>query len=255
MTWTMFTIETTPIIAQAAGSNTMRKGMNAGSENHAAEPTPETSTMSRRNAAANPPMMPSRMPPSFSVPLAYVPTPKVIAKVVSPTIQFSSAPKFAAPSPPAMDLTATGQRDRPITKMTVPITTGGNRKRMRRNSAAHAITSTPPTICAPRTASNPISTPMARNAGTKVKLAPMMMGRPEPIRPNRGNCCKIVSTAESRSAAWMMRASCSGLKPHTAATMIAGVTIAANAASTCWSASGTTFCTGALPVRSKIALC
>lgn len=53
----------------------------------------------------------------------------------------------------------------------------------------------------------------------------------------------------------MMRASCSGLKPHTAATMIAGVTIAANAASTCWSASGTTFCTGALPVRSKSALC
>lgn len=52
----------------------------------------------------------------------------------------------------------------------------------------------------------------------------------------------------------MMRASCSGVKPQTAATMMVGVTMAAKAASTCWSAKGMTLCTGALPWHRKRAL-
>lgn len=70
MTWTMLTMETTPIMAQAAGSSTISNGMNAGRENQEALPTPETSTMPMPQASAKPPTMPSRMPPSLRVPLA-----------------------------------------------------------------------------------------------------------------------------------------------------------------------------------------
>ena len=70
MTCTTLTIETTPIMAQAAGSKTILYGKIVGSANQAAVPTPERSTIPIRAAITNPERMPKRMLPSLSVPRA-----------------------------------------------------------------------------------------------------------------------------------------------------------------------------------------
>ena len=91
----------------------------------------------------------------------------------------------------------------------------------------------PPTISAPRMTEKPNSPPTACRAGRKAKDAPVRMGRPEPMRPNSGNCWSSVSMADRMSATWMMAVSCSGVKPQVEAIIIAGVMTPANDASTC----------------------
>lgn len=77
------------------------------------------------------------------------------------------------------------------------------------------------------------------------------MGRPDPMRPNSGNCCSSESIAERIRATWMMAVFCSSVKPHMAAMMSAGVMTPANDASTCCNEHGMRSLMGGMPARSN----
>ena len=107
----------------------------------------------------------------------------------------------------------------------------------------------PPTSSAPSSVGNPNSMPTAWKAGRNANETPVRMGRPLPMRPNSGNCCRMVSMADRMSATWMMAVSCSSEKLHTPAMMMAGAMTPANDDSTCCRVMGMRSLTGGMPPR------
>ena len=59
-------------------------------------------------------------------------------------------PKSGLPLPPAIYRTAVGYNERPIVKITVPVTIGGNNLRSRFKKIPKIIAVKPPIICAPK---------------------------------------------------------------------------------------------------------
>ena len=62
---------------------------------------------------------------------------------------YSGSPKFLLPTPPPIQLTATGIKLIPIIVMIVPVTTGGNRRIKRLKNGATRNVKIPATIIAP----------------------------------------------------------------------------------------------------------
>jgi hypothetical protein len=73
------------------------------------------------------------------------------------TARVTGAPKSGEPTPPAARLTPLGSSPRPMTRMIVPVTTGGNGEAMRWMPSAIATWAAAVTSTPPRTASNPWS--------------------------------------------------------------------------------------------------
>ncbi len=58
-------------------------------------------------------------------------------------------PKSSAPAPPATQLPATGIRERPMMRITVPVTSGGKNRSSFPKTGASRIIATPETITEP----------------------------------------------------------------------------------------------------------
>ena len=110
--------------------------------------------------------MPNSREPCFKMPLAKLFKTTTTAKVMSATAQQRALPKFSAPEPPAMYRTAVGYRDRPMVKITVPVTTGGKSLRICLAKMPNTMATAPPMISAPRMVEKPNSPPMAVRVGT-----------------------------------------------------------------------------------------
>src|SRR5579863_6904687 len=104
---------------------------------------------------------------------------RIATSTTSEISRLSGSPTLA---PPAIQLTPTGTRLMPVTVMTVPVTTGGNRLTMRPTSGASAIVTAPAAMTEPN---RPVS-PMAGAAtitvigGTAANVTPIISGRRMP---------------------------------------------------------------------------
>ena len=91
-----------------------------------------------------------------------------------------------------------------MVKTTVPVMTGGKRRRMGFMKRPTRVAMTPPTSMAPATAAMPPRpVAMACMLGRYAKLTPKITGRPEPKRPPMGKSCRSVVTADSTKDAWI----------------------------------------------------
>ena len=108
---------------------------------------------------------------------------------------------------------------------TVPVMTGGNRRRMGLINTPTSVATMPPTIMAPATAASPpLPEAMACMLGKYAKLTPKITGSPAPNRPPMGNSSSSVVTADITSDAWISSTLWLWDSPTVLAMMMAGVT-------------------------------
>ena len=74
---------------------------------------------------------------------------RMITNVTAPIPMYFGSPKSSDPVPPPNHPAATGISDRPMIRMTVPVTRGGNRCRSFANTGASAIMNTPDAMTEP----------------------------------------------------------------------------------------------------------
>lgn len=130
---------------------------------------------------------------------------------------------------------------------TVPVMTGGNRRRMGLMKMPTSVATTPPTIMAPATADSPPPEAMACILGRYAKLTPKMTGSPAPNRPPMGNSSNSVVTADITSDAWISSTRWLCGRPTVWAMMIAGVTHPTIMATRCCKAMETVIPIGGMP--------
>ena len=131
---------------------------------------------------------------------------------------------------------------------TVPVMTGGNRRRMGLMKMPTSAATTPPTIMAPATAASPPPPEaMACILGRYAKLTPKMTGSPAPNRPPMGNSSSSVVTADITSDAWISSTRWLWGSPTVWAIMIAGVTHPTIMATRCCKAMETVIPIGGMP--------
>ena len=170
--------------------------------------------------------------------------------------QLSAEPYSGVPiagTPPAAYWMPTRTSASPIMVTTSPVTSGGRAKRMRPTNVPISAWNSPPRITPPNSAAS-ASTPRPATSGImigrKAKDVPCTIGSRAPTGPAPTVCSSVASPANSIDI-WMRYRSSgkSGLsepkpKPAAPATMIAGVTLETNIASTCWMPKGTAFTSG-----------
>ena len=140
--------------------------------------------------------------------------------------RYTGEPNCAAALPPPAQLTATGNSDRPIDVMTVPVTRGGKKRTTLDINGAMIIPKKPAAMVAPKIPVRPMPgiPAIATMLPTAAKLAPIMTGMRIPIGPMPSDCTMVATPATSRSAL-IKKAISSRLRPA-ACPMISGTATA-----------------------------
>lgn len=111
--------------------------------------TAEKSTLPMHAAMMVPMIMPQRTDVRAIAGGAKRSTKSTIASVPRPRQTLVTEPRSLAPDPPEMLVAATGMSESPTQRITVPVTSGGKRKRRRAKTGASSIMKTPQEMTAP----------------------------------------------------------------------------------------------------------
>ena len=135
-------------------------------------------------------------------------------------------PNCAALLPPPAQFTATGNSDKPIEVMTVPVTSGGKKRTTLDMKGAMIIPKKPAAMVAPKMPVMPIPgiPAIATMLPTAAKLAPIITGMRMPIGPMPSDCTMVAIPATNKSAL-IRKAISSRLRPA-ACPMISGTATA-----------------------------
>src|SRR3990167_9309194 len=164
---------------------------------------------------------------------------RLISRMVNNTraamARYCSAPNSLAALPPPAQLSATGNSDRPMAVITVPVTSGGKKCTIRDIKGAISMPKKPAAMVAPKIPGRPIpgEPAMATMLPTAAKLAPIITGMRMPMGPIPSDCTRVAIPATSRSA--VIRKATSSRDRPTASPMIKGTATAPPyISSTCW---------------------
>ena len=140
--------------------------------------------------------------------------------------RYCKAPNSVAALPPPAQLSATGNSDKPMAVITVPVTNGGKKCTMRDINGAISMPKKPAAIVAPKIPGKPIpgEPAMATILPTAAKLAPIITGMRMPMGPIPSDCTSVAIPATSRSA--VIRKAMSSRDRPTASPMIKGTATA-----------------------------
>ena len=121
---------------------------------------------------------------------------------------------MAAALPPPAQFTATGNSERSMAVITVPVTSGGKKRTTLDMNGAISMPKNPAAMVAPKMPCKPIPgmPAMATMLPTAAKLAPIITGMRIPIGPMPNDCTMVAIPATSRSAL-IRKAISSRLKP------------------------------------------
>ncbi|WTG41088.1 hypothetical protein OHA20_13600 [Streptomyces sp. NBC_01579] len=103
-----------------------------------------------------------------------------------------------------------GTRENPMTAMTEPVTSGGNRCRIRPNHGASATVTSPATMVAPNTAARPCSWPMSTAGVIAVNVDPITIGNRAPNHLKPSVCSSVARPLTRRFALISSRIRSSG---------------------------------------------
>ncbi len=114
-----------------------------------ASPTPPKSVKPNGTATARPAAMPTRTAIRLRNTGAKRCTPSTTSRTKPASARFFGSPKSSAPWPPAAQLPATGIRETPMIRMTVPVTSGGKNRSSFPKTGASRMIASPATITEP----------------------------------------------------------------------------------------------------------
>ena len=150
-----------------------------------------------------------------------------------PSAIFCGEPKSGEPEPPPNDAAPTESSEKPMDVTTTAATMGEMSQRQYFANRPSTPSIRPPTIMAPIAALKPYVAATPHSTVTNVKLMPITIGNPEPIRPARGNSCTSVPMPAMSMALCTSEPVVAESRPAAPATIRIGARLATNIAKIC----------------------